>query len=192
MEYDRLKLLNTKLLKSIVAMNDDEVWSFLLENEARVKRLTQSEVEPKLHLTSGYFYAYPHGIDWFKKHFLQHIENYREGVIYTLVLDFCFSDEAVKLDYWARCGYFDNADSCRVKTSDSIMPPVDEDSEEGCYRTFFHLLELQHVENIIQSMENNFDKLTDNTQEDINKIKEMKEICLKNEDFKIIYIYQIR
>ncbi len=192
MENDRLKLFNTELVKTIVVMNSDELWDFLLENEARIKYLTQNNVAPKLQVASGFLYAYPHGMDWFKKHFLNHIENYREGVIYTLVLDFCFNDEAIRLDYWARCGYLDNADSCDVITSDEIMPPVDEDSEEACYRKFFHLLELHHVENIIQAMENNFDKLTDNTQEDINKIKEMKEFCVKNDDFKVIYSYDIR
>lgn len=192
MEYDRLKLFNTKLLKSIAAMNDDELWEFLLDNQERIKYLTQGETEPRIHPASGFFYAYPHGIDWLKKHFLQHIEDYREGVIFTVVMDFCFRDEAVRLDYWARCGYLDNSDSCDAKTSVEIMPPVDEDSEEGSNKLFFHLLETHHVESIILAMETNFDKLTVNTRDDINKIKEMNEVCLKNKDFKVIYIYDIR
>lgn len=189
MEYDKLNLFNKKLADEIVLMSDDRLWNFLLENEDRIKRLLDSEAKPKLYPAGGFLYAYPHGIDWFRKHFLKHLEDYREGVIYAIVIDFCFKDDAIRLDYWARCGYLDSADSCGVKTSDEVMPPVDEDSEEGYYKIYFHLLELNHVESIIAAMERNFDKLTENTPDDINKIKEMRDVCLDNEGFKVIYEY---
>lgn len=189
MEYDRLKLFNKKRADKIVSMSDEDLWNFLLENEERVKYLSDFHANPRPHSASGFLYAYPHGIDWFKKHFYEHLEQYREGSIYTIVIDFCFDDESVMLDYWARCGYLDSADSCDVKTSDEIMPPVDDDSEEGYYKIYFHLLETNHVENILAAMERNFDKLTENTRKDINKIKKMHKFCQKNEGFKIIYQY---
>lgn len=191
MEYDQLKLFNTKLVPKVVGMNDAELWDFMLENEERIKLLSDFHNDSRPHPASGFLYAYPHGIDWFKKHFLQHLEDYREGVVYTTVLDFCLRDERVALDYWARCGYFDNDDSCDIRTSDEIMPPVDEDSEQGSYKIFFHLLEPRHVENIIEAMEKNFDKLEKNTREDIDKIKRMKEFCLENEGWQVVYIYNI-
>jgi len=191
MENDCLRLFNLKLVELIVRMNDDELWNFLLNNEERIKFLTDRENDSKHHPASGFLYAYPHGIDWFKKQFLRYVEDYREGVIFSTVLDFCFRDESVLLDYWARCGYLDNEDSCGVKTSDEIMPPVDEDSEEGSYKKYFHLLEPSHVENIIEAMEKNFDKLEKNTREDIDKIKRMKKFCLENEGYNVTYIYDI-
>jgi hypothetical protein len=191
MENDCLRLFNQKLVQPIVSMNDDELWDFLLANEDKIKFLTDSKAEKRPHPASGFLYAYPHGIDWFKKHFLHHVEDYREGVIYTTVIDFCFDGEKVFLDYPAKCGFLDNADSCDVKTSDEIMPPVDEDSEEGYYKKYFHLLEPVHVEHIIEAMEKNFDKLEKNTREDIDKIKRMKNFCLENDGWKVAYIYDI-
>jgi hypothetical protein len=191
MDYDRLTLFDTALVPRITAMDDDQLWKFLLENEERIKFLTSQDLSSSISPVSGFFYAYPHGIDWFKKHFLQHLEDYREGVIFTIVMDFCFKDENAYLDYYARCGYLDNEDSCGVKTSDEIMPPVDEDSEEGYHKKYFHLLEPSHVENIIQAMEKNFGKLEKNTREDIDKIKRMKKFCLENEGYRVAYIYDI-
>lgn len=186
-ENDRLRLFNVKLVNTIRAMNDDELWNFLLESEERIKQLQY----PHGHPVSGFLYAYPHGMEHFRKHFLKNIEAYREGVVFSMVMDFCFEGEETKMDYWARCGFLDSADSCEVKTSDEVMPPVDEDSEEAYYSEYFHLLEPHLVENIIQAMERNFDKLTINTRDDINKIKEMKQHCLRNEDYKVAYIYDI-
>lgn len=191
MRTDTLRLFNTALVKQIVSMSDEELWNFLLENEERLKLLTDFENKSKPRLTTGAIYAYPHGIERLRKHFLRRIEEYREGLVFTLVNDFCFSDEMVYLGYYARGGYLDNADSCDVKTSDEIMPPVDEDSEEGCYKEYFHLLEPHQLENIIRTMKKNLAKLTFNTREDIAKIKAMKKICLENEDYKAAYIYNL-
>lgn len=189
MKNDYLHLFNTALVKKIVSMNDDELWDFLLENEERIRYLTDFSNKTKPHVATGLLYAYPHGIEHFRKHFLRHIEDYREGVIFTVVVDFCFKDEFVKLGYHARGGFLDNVDSCDVQTSDEIMPPVDEDTDAGWEKKYFHLLEPQHIENIIQAMEKNFAKLTVNTREDIEKIKAMKQFCLENEDYKGAYIY---
>lgn len=189
MEHDTLRLFNTTLVKQIVSLNDDELWDFLLANQDLIKEYDFKDNYPK----TGVLYAFPHGLEHFRKHFLSEIEEYREGVIFTLVVDFCFKGKEVRLDYWARCGYLDNEDSCAVKTSDEIMPPVDEDSEQAHWaKEFFHLLEPSHVENIIAAMEKNFDKISeDNTLEDIAEIKAMKEFCLNNDGYKVAYIYDI-
>ena len=191
MENDHLRLFNQRLVEPIKRMNDDELWNFLLENEERIKIFTDSKAEKRPHPASGFLYAYPHGIDWFKKNFLGHVEDYREGVVYTTVIDFCFRDEQVYLDYWARCGFLDDASSSDVKTSDEIMPPIDKDSEEGYYAEYFHLLKPHHVELIVESMEKNFDRLEKNTREDIDQIKWMKQFCLENEGWNVAYIYDI-
>ena len=189
MRTDTLRLFNAALVKQIVSMNDEELWNFLLENEERLKFLTDFQNKSKPRLTTGAIFAYPHGIEHFRKHFLSEIEEYREGVIFTLVNDFCFNDERVSLGYYAQGGYLDNADSCDVKNSDEIMPPVDKNSEAAWDKKYFHLLEPHHLENIIQAMEKKFAKLTDNTREDIEKIKAMKQFCLENEGYKAAYIY---
>ena len=191
MVNDKLKVLNTKLIEPIASMNDDELWNFLLENEERIKYLTEQDFNSHISPESGFLYGYPHGIERLRKLFLRYIEEYREGVVFTMVLDFCLSDEAVYLDYRASGGYLDNADSCDVKTSDDIMPPVDEDSDVGHKKKYFHLLEPVHVENIIRAMEKDYDKMESNSHEDIEKIKIMKEICLENEGYRVIYIYDI-
>jgi hypothetical protein len=189
MQRDTLQLLNTRQIARIARMNDDELWNFLLENEERIKFLTDFENKSRPYPVSGFLYAYPHGIDWFKKHFLKHVEEYREGVIFSTTMDFCFEDETVYLDYWTSGGHLDNQDSCDVKTSDEIMPPVNERSEEGQYKIYFHLLEAVHIENIIRAMEKNFDKLDERTRQSIDRAKEMKKICAENEDYRAAYIY---
>jgi hypothetical protein len=191
MENDCLRLFNLNLVQPIVRMNDDELWNFLLENEKQIKILTDRENGFSKYPVGGFLYAYPHGIDWFKKHFLSHIEDYREGVIFSTVMDFCFKGEEIYLDYAAKCAFLDSADSCDVITSDEIMPPVDEDSEEGYHKKYFHLLDAHHVENIVATMEKNFAKLEKNTREDIDKIKRMKEFCLENEGWNVVYIYDL-
>jgi hypothetical protein len=191
MEKDCLRLFNQKLVQPIVRLNDDELWNFLLENEEQIKALTDRENNITKFPVSGFLYAYPHGIDWFKKHFLEHVEDYREGVIFSTVMDFCFKGEEIYPDYAAKCAFLDSVDSCDVITSDEIMPPVDEDSEEGCRKEYFHLLEPHHVENIIEAMEKNFVKLEKNTREDIDKIKGMRNFCLENEGWRVAYIYDL-
>jgi len=191
MEKDKLRLFNLNLVEPIAAMKDDELWNFLLENEERIKVLTDREKIKQPYLKSIYLYAYPHGLDWFKKKFLEYIEIYREGLIFTTVMDFCFSGEEIYLDAAAKDAFLDSEHSCGVKISEDIMPPVDEDSEEGYHKEYFHLLEPPHVEIIIQAMETNFDKLEKNTREDIDKIKQMKKFCLENEGWNVAYIYDI-
>lgn len=181
---DRLHLFNTELVKKITAMNDDELWEYLLANTDRIEEIINGHS-----VAAGFLYAYPHGTDWFKKHFLKHLEDYREGVIFSVVMDFCFEGGQIRLDPVGMCGFLDHSDSCDVQTSDEIMPPVDEDSEEAWSKKYFHLLEPQHVRLIIKALENNFENQETNTREDIEKIKEMREFCLQNKEYKVAYIF---
>lgn len=185
MENDRLKLFNQGLLERLPEMNDDQLWEFVQSKAEFAKQAGMRKI------ATAVFHAYYHSAKRFREFFLEEIEEYREGVIFTLALDFCLEGEEISLDFWARCGYLDNADSCDVITSDRLMPPIDEDSDQAYYKKYFHLLEPHHVENIIRSMENNFEKLTVNTREDIAKIKQMKQCCLDNENYKVAYIYDV-
>ena len=191
MEYDRLNLFDRQTAEKITALDDDGLWEFLIGNEDRIKRFTVEDPEMKLNPASGFLYAYPHGVDWLKQHFMRHLEEYRDGVVYTLIIDFCIGDEPVSLDYLARSGFLDNAESCDIRTSEEIMPPVDEDSEPGQYRVCFHLLEENHVDKIIRAMETDPAKLPENALEDVEKIRQMKEFCLNNPGFNVIYSYDI-
>lgn len=190
MEKDRLKTFNCRLAADLQKMDDDELWSFILSKEAVVKEFQDN----KRRLKTAVFYAYGGGPEWYRKHFLRLIEEYRVGVVYTLILDFCLGDEEVELGYWAYSGFLDDPSSCAVKTSKEIMPNLDTDDEEADFfysEIYFHLLENNHVLNIIRSMKENLDKLTLNTPEDIDKIEAMREFCEKNSEHQIVYIYDV-
>ncbi|CAN5571703.1 hypothetical protein BH10ACI1_BH10ACI1_11250 [soil metagenome] len=191
MRSDHLRLFNTALVGLLISMNDDELWNFLLENEERIKFLSDFNNNSRTRPKTSALYSYFYGIESLRERYLDEIEEYREGVIFTLIMDFCFKDEKVSMGYHAQGGYYDNADSGDVKTSDDIMPPVDEESDAGYEAEYFHLLEPHHLENIIQAMEKNFDKLTVNTREDIDKIKAMKEFCRANEGYNAAYVYNL-
>jgi hypothetical protein len=188
-QNDTLRLFNTKLVAPLVSMSDDQLWDFLLENQERIRFLTDRENSLKIHIATGFFYAFPHGLKHFHDRFLAEIEEDRAGVVFTLVMDFCFHDEKVNLGFYARGGYLDHADSCDTRTSDEIMPPVDEDSEAFYDAEYFHLLTPVHLDHIIRAMEKNIAKLTFNTREDIIKIKAMRQFCRQNEGFDAAYVY---
>ena len=185
METDKLRLFNKGLVEPLTRMNDDELWEFV-QSKAEF-----AQQQGMMKIATAVFHAYYISKERFREFFLEEIEDYREGVVFTLIIDFCFEGEEINLDYWARCGHLDSADSCDVITSDLVLPPIDEDSDLIYDSKYFHLLEPHHVENIIQAMENNFDKLTVNTRKDIAKIKKMKKFCLKNENYKVAYIYDM-
>lgn len=192
MGKDCLKIFNCELAVALQRMNDDELWSFIQSQEERVKEF----LEGKRRLQTGVFFAYKGGEEWYRKHFLNRIEECREAVIYTLILDCCLGDEEIELGYQAISGFLDAPESCAVKTSDEIMPelpdPDDEDYELLFSRVYFHLLENKDTQNIINSMRENADKLTLNTIEDIGKIEAMRDFCEKNPSHQIIYLYDVR
>lgn len=189
MEKDRLTTFNVKLAADLQKINDDELWNFLQTNEERVKSFFETGDFPQ----TGIFFAYKPGPEHYREHFLSEIERCREGVIYTLILDFCVGDEKISVEYWARSGFMDSPDSCAVKTSEEIMPDLDDvDEDEVLFSTkHFHLLEDKHTLSIINSMKKNFYKLSEDTFKDISKIQAMRELCLKDENYQIIYIYDI-
>ena len=188
---DRLKIFNRELAADLKKMDDEEIWSFIQSREQMIKE----GLESKRRFKSGVFYAYNGGQEWFREHFLDRMEECREGVIYTLILDCCLGDEEIELGYWAISGFLDAPDSCAVKTSDEIMPelpdPDDEDYDLLFTRKYFHLLENKDARNIIRSMRENADKLTLNTAEDTGKIERMHEFCEKNPGYQLAYFYDV-
>lgn len=190
MEKDRLKTFNVELAADLQKMTDDELWDFIQSNEERVKEFW--ETHKRFH--TGTLFAYKGGQERYRKHFLSQIEDCRVGEVYNLIRDFCFGDEEIPIEYWARSGFLDSPDSCAVKTSEEIMPNLDDvDEEEEMYisKIYFHLLENNHVLNIIKSLNNNVYKLSENTFDDIAKIEAIRDYCEKNPNYQIMYLYDV-
>lgn len=182
--YDFLRLFNVGLIGKITAMNDDELWNFLVENQDRISKLLEGSG-----LASGFLYAYPHGIDWLHKHFTDHVKNYREGVTFALTWDFCFEGENTSITSEGISGLLDHPDSCDVQTSEEILPPIDEDSEYAWRKDFFHLLKPYQAQHIVNGLEENVEELEPNIRENIDKIKSMINHCQENPEYRIAYIF---
>jgi hypothetical protein len=184
MENDRLQLFNLKLCRQIRSLKEpDEFWNFAVERLDTIKNFERCDTEA--------FYALGRGMEQLEKSFRREVETDEEFVQQTLINDFCFEGEAVRLDYYARCGYLDSADSCRVENSGDVQTFVCKDSWTAHCQKYFHLLEAVHVEKIIRAMEKNFERLTVNKREDIDKIIKIRERCLKDEGCRAAYIYDL-
>lgn len=188
-DHDRLHLLNTKTVAQIRAMSDDEIWDFLMERFEQIAEWGADREPTRRSFVTRIFYAAPYGIDHFRKHFLRDMEDYREGMIFSLTMDFGFEGEQIYLDYYGTSGLYDDEVSCSVGDYYSVMPWVDEDSEDAYYKENFALLESPHLEVIIRALETHEAALTKNTRDDINKIIAMKEACEQHEHYKVAYIY---
>lgn len=192
MRDDYLDTYNETLRSKLMAMSDDEIWEFLLENEPIIKdRIDNLRNHTQKYNSIRYYplLAYPHGLEHFRKHVFSNLEEDRDGSVYTLILDFCFAYEKVRLGYYARGGFYDNPASCMVKPADDVMPPCDGDTELVYEKENFQVLEAHHLEAIINAMEKDFDVMTDNTREDIEKIKEMHRKLVNDKDWKAAYIF---
>ncbi|HQU83037.1 MAG TPA: hypothetical protein PKY59_07940 [Pyrinomonadaceae bacterium] len=194
MREDKLDLFNVGLKDKIVAFDDDELWQFFLDREEMIKELCDwknPDRKYKFNTHSILIIAYAQGIDHMRKLFLKYNEyqDDYDAMIYTAVEDFCFAHDYVKMGYFATCGYYDNPASCDVKKADDVMPAVIDEEELTHEKQYFHLLEANHLKGIIDSMEKNFDAMTDNTREDIEKIKSWYEICNSDENFKVAYYF---
>lgn len=192
MRTDSLDIYNEALKNRLMVMEDDEIWKFLLENETFIKKETdfhKPDRIKKIHIRFSPLYAYPYGIEHFRKQVFSNLEDDREGCVYTLILDFCFAHEKVSLGYYARGGFYDNAASCDVKSDEEVMPPCDDDTEWVYEKENFQVLEAHHLEAIINAMEKDFDVMTDNTREDIDKIKEMHRKLVNDKNWKAAYLF---
>lgn len=196
MRDDYLDIYDETLRAKLMTMSNDEIWKFLLEKESFIKDVVddfRNQTRKFKHSIRYYpILAYPHGIDNFRKHVFSNLEEDRDGSVYTLILDFCFAHEKVRLGYYARGGFYDNAASCNVKFADDVMPPCDDDTELVYQKENFQVLEAHHLEAIINAMEKDFDVITDNTREDIEKIKEMHRKLVNDKNWKAAYLFSDR
>jgi len=185
MEIDKLQLFNSVLAKKITLFDrEDETWDFIIANLEQIKAMREFE--------SGLFYALPHGMDHFRKCFVQGFSYDPQLHLLSLMNDLCFRGEPLSLNYWARCGYLDSGDSARTRTSEQFFSKAEKNSEAAHYQKYFHLLESGDVDNILRAVEQNADKLTINTAEDIPKIIHMRDFCADHADYKVAYIYDTR
>lgn len=187
---DKLQLLNTRLLKEIPLMSDEDLWLFVLKNMDRCRELGRNFRGSG---DSGSTYLYiclDYSFPFFRKRFFGELEYQcsREELDYAFILDFCFEGERLKLDYYGTGGFYDYGDSCDVVKSIDLMPPIEEDSNFS-YQKSFYLLGANHLEHIIEAMETNADKLTDEASENLEKIKAMHKKCLEDEGYNAAYIY---
>jgi hypothetical protein len=183
MRDDFLQLFDLELAKSILDLSEDEMWEFLLGRLEQIK-------EMKSHQT-GIFYALPYGIEHFRKMFLEEFEYEPDGLQMTLVNDFCFIGEPINLGFYAISGFLDHGSSCDLVRYDSFMPEAEEETEAFYYQRYFYLAEPEHVQNIIKSLQKNVKNLSINKVEDIQKLKEIKRICSKQEHFKAAIVYDM-
>jgi hypothetical protein len=182
---DKLQLLNTRLLKEIVLMSDEDLWLFVLKNMERAEELRRTH-EGSTYLYLCLYNSFP----YFRKRFFGELEYdfSRNELDYAFILDFCFEGERLKLDYYGIGGFYDYGDSCDVINSIEIMPPLEDDSDFH-YQISFYLLGANHLEHIVEAMEKNVDKLTDDAPANLETIKAMHKKCLEDEGYNAAYIY---
>jgi len=194
MRQDKLDLFNVALKDKIAGFEEDELRQFFLDREEMIKEVIDwynPDRRYKFRPRSILIYSFIHGKDHFLKKFSEFTasrEEY-EAIIYNAVEDFCFAHDYVNLGYFAVGGFYDNPASCDVKTADDVMPHVSDEEELLREKQEFYVLEAEHLKGIIDSMEKNFDAMTDNTREDIDKIKSWFEICKADADFKVAYYF---
>lgn len=184
---DKLCLFNFGLMKKISVMNADGLWDFLVANQERIKELNPSNNFP----ASVYIYGYCHSFENFKRCFDDEVEDDFEGLIFSTCTDFCFEGERIVLNEKGAKGFLDRGDSCDAPVSDDFFPPVDEDSDLAYHKKYFHLLEPVQVQSIIKVLEENTEDAENNSPEDIESIKKMKERCESDFDYKVAYIFDI-
>lgn len=181
-----LQLLNFKLVREIQTMSNEELWDFLVSRLEQIKEMNKNHKGK-----SWLFLCLNNSFEWFKERYFQEVEDDydRDDLNYTLILDFCFEGEKLKLDYYGVGGFYDNPASCDAKKADDVMPETDEESHNFDSKIDFYLLDAAYLEMMIQPMEDNFDKVILTRNKELDKIIEMRELCLKNEDYRVAFLY---
>jgi hypothetical protein len=124
-----------------------------------------------------------------RKMFLEEFEYEPDGLQMTLVNDFCFTGEPINLGFYAISGFLDHGSSCDVVKYVSFMPEAEEETEAFYYQKYFYLIEPEHVQNIIKSLQKNVKNLSVNNVADIPKLKAIKQICSKQKHLKAAIVY---
>jgi hypothetical protein len=184
---DCLRVFNFKRAQELILMTDDQLWAFVDKNRRFLNRLFKG----KRHPNTGALFGYLHSEMRFHEFFFQELEEYREYVINMLIHDFCLGHQKIILGYWGKSGYLDNPDSCSTILSKDFLPEYG--NEDYFYREelYFHLLEINQVDNIIYSLKANIGNLQINTPIDISRIEKIRNFCSKHEGFKIAYVYDL-
>jgi len=185
---DKLCLFNFGLMKKISVMNADKIWDFVVANQERMKELYSSK---DFCPASIYVYGYYHSFEHCKRCFDDDVEEYFEGVVFSTCLDFCFEGKRIVLNEKGAKAFLDRGDSCDAPVSDDFFPPIDEESDRFYHKEYFHLLEPFQVQSIIQALEENVEDPENNSPEDIESIKKMKERCESDFECKVAYIFDI-
>ena len=185
---DSLQIINTALVRKMLLMDRDELWSLAEERLSGPK--------PEKPYETVYFNAVGNlGIEKVRDIFFHLHDEDREDAVYRLIDDFCFEGERVPLDHYARCGYLDSGASCYTITSDELIPfdnaPVDENNWWRFDMERFDILGGRDVERIVQSMEKNLASMTINTADDIPKVRSIMQRCYTDEGYNVAYIYDI-
>lgn len=183
---DELCLFNFGLMKKISVMNADEIWDFVAANQERMKELYSSK---DFHPTSVYIYGYYYSFERCKECFDFDVEEDFESVVFSTCLDFCFEGKRIIINEKGAKAFLDRGDSCDVPVSDDFFPPIDEDSDCFYHQIYFHLLEPVQAQSIIKALEDNIEDPENNSPEDIESIKKMKERCENDSNYKIAYIF---
>lgn len=96
------------------------------------------------------------------------------------ILDACFSDDKVYLDYYGCLAYLKGFEWENIISSLEIIPYCEEET--------FILLQPNHVDKIIKSLQKHIEELTVMSEKEINKIIELKNFCDQNEGFMVAYM----
>lgn len=184
---DSLQIINTALVRKMLVMARDELWS--------LAATSLNGQKPEKRYKTIYFNAVENlGIEKVRDVFFRLHDDDREESVYSLIEDLCFEGERVPLDHYARCGYLDSGASCYTKTSDELIPFDNEPLDENEWRfnmERFDILGSQDVERIVRSMEKNLASMTINAAEDIPKVRSIMQRCYTDEGYNAAYIYDV-
>ncbi len=158
---DRLRLFDLALAREIIEMNRDELFHFV---ESREQQLRGMSPRRSVFIYSG-DRVRTHTTEMVFDHFFN--EDPAE-VRQMLIEDLCHSGEPFELDYYARCGYLDDASSCcgdptsndAAISSDDLLPwPEDPEACEWVDR--FDLLTGSHIALMSASLKAHRTKVAD-------------------------------
>ena len=96
------------------------------------------------------------------------------------ILDACFSDYEIYLDYYGCLAYLNGFEWENTISSLKIIPCCEEET--------FILLQPNHVDKIIESLQKHIKELTVMSEKEIDKIIEFKNFCDQNEGFMVAYM----
>lgn len=192
---DKMQLFDFALAREIIAMNRDELWRFvqsreeeLLAKSGRRSCFVLPPDRPVKTRTTEYVFN-----EFFKA---DHAE-----VRLMLISDLCYHGELFEIDYYARCGYFDDISSIYAQTPDEIdaggavssddLYQLPEESEAWDYVKRFDLIGAHHVELMSAALKKNREQLSaDEYTTQLLMLRTMGQTLAADPDLRIAYFYQ--